>query len=217
MNNMDIAKIGKIASIVIIAIVAILGLFLPLDIIVQPAEMGAQSIAVTKFRAVDVDDNLSVGGALTVDGAITGAGAVTSAVLTATDDLSVGDDAGITGDLTTLNLRVTGQANIADLMTIVPKTAVAVGSGATITPTGTFQPITSTEVVTCDTTTCVADGANKGDLLILQNANVSDTITIDGTGGNVECKADVVLGAQDTLWLIWNGANWICLATHDNS
>ena len=211
MNNMDIAKIGKIASIVIIAIVAILGLFLPLDIIVQPAEMGAQSIAVTKFRAVAVEDNLTVGGA------VTGAGAVTSADLTATDDLSVGDDAGITGDLTTLNLRVTGQANIADLMTIVPKTAIAVGSGATITPTGTFQPITSTEVVTCDTTTCVADGANKGDLLILQNANASDTITIDGAGGNVECKTDVVLGAQDTLWLIWNGANWICLATHDNS
>lgn len=86
-----------------------------------------------------------------------------------------------------------------------------------ITPTGTFQPLDSSGAVACDTSNCIEDGATVGDLLILQNINAADAITIDGTGGNVECKADVVLGAQDTLWLMWNGADWICLATHDNS
>jgi hypothetical protein len=86
-----------------------------------------------------------------------------------------------------------------------------------ITPTGTFMSLSSTTAAACSTSNCIEDGTTVGDLLILQNTNASDAITIDGTGGNVECKADVILGAQDTLWLMWNGDDWICLATYDNS
>lgn len=97
-------------------------------------------------------------------------------------------------------------------------TTVAVGAGATITPLGTNQPITSTAGVTTSTSTAIANGATAGDIVILRNANASDTITVDGTGGNVECKTDKVLGAQDTLMLMWNGSDWVCIGGHsDNS
>jgi len=94
---------------------------------------------------------------------------------------------------------------------------VVVTAGSTITPTGTYQVITSTAAVTTSTTTAIANGGETGDLLILRNANASNAITIDGTGGNVECKSDVALGAGDTLLLIWNGSDWNCLSSYDNS
>ena len=97
------------------------------------------------------------------------------------------------------------------------QSAVVVTAGSTITPTGTYQVITSTAAVTTSTTTAIANGGETGDLLILRNANASNAITIDGTGGNVECKSDVALGAGDTLLLIWNGSDWNCLSSYDNS
>ena len=110
-----------------------------------------------------------------------------------------------------------GVATFSEFFGFAEQTAEVVGAGATIVPTGTYQPITSAAGVTCNTTTCITAGTFMGQLLILVNENASDTITIDGTGGNVECKSDVVLGAQDSLTLLWNGADWICLSGYDNS
>ena len=110
-----------------------------------------------------------------------------------------------------------GVATFSEFFGFVEQTPEVVGSGATIVPTGTYQPLTSAASVTCDTTTCITAGTFTGQLLILVNENAADTITIDGTGGNVECKSDVVLGAQDTLTLLWNGADWSCLSGYDNS
>jgi len=149
--------------------------------------------------------------------------------ITATDDLTVTDDAAVGGDLT-----VTGAVNPADLTTtddivvgddltvaglvsIGAQTAISVTAGAVITPTGSLQPLTSAAAVTCSTTRCIENGATTGDILILKNDNAADAITIDGTGGNVECKADVVLGAGDTIILIWGGSDWYCLSVYDNS
>ena len=67
------------------------------------------------------------------------------------------------------------------------------------------------------TSTAIANGTTAGDLLILRNANASDTITIDGTGANVECKTDRALWRADTVTLIWNGSDWVRLSTSDNS
>lgn len=119
---------------------------------------------------------------------------------------------GVTG-LSTL----TGGATVAGWTTLTAQTTIVVTDTMTIAPTGTYQALSSTGAVACNTTTCIANGTVNGQLLILRNANASDTITIDGTGANVECKADKVLGAQDTLTLLWNGADWVCLASSDNS
>lgn len=124
---------------------------------------------------------------------------------------TLGSTLGVTG-LSTF----TGGATVAAFGAFAPAATVAVGAGATITPLGSNQPITSTASITTSTSEAIADGTVAGQLLILRNANASDTITVDGTGGNVECKSDVVLGAQDTMMLLWNGADWVCLSTRDN-
>lgn len=208
----DNKKIGQIISIIIIAIVALLGLFFPLNVGVSPVQdLGSRSIAITQFRAIAVDDNATVGGALTTGGAIVSSGNVTGVDVTASDDVIATDD--ISG----VDIVLTGNETLADWLIVQPQTTISVTSGGVITPTGTIQPLSSGGAVTCDTTTCIAAGSATGQLLILQNVNASDTITIDGTGGTVECKADVVLGAQDTLTLMWNGADWICQSGYDNS
>jgi hypothetical protein len=54
-------------------------------------------------------------------------------------------------------------------------------------------------------------------LLIIRNGNAADAITIDGTGGTVECKANVALGAGDIVTLIFDGTDWRCQSVYDNS
>ena len=133
-------------------------------------------------------------------------------------------NAGITVDSTAFSVTDTTGAvatassvSVGTWLKLAQAATVAVGAGATIIPLGTMQPITSTTGVTTTTSTAIGNGTTAGDLLILRNANASDTITVDGTGANVECKTDKVLGAQDTLTLIWNGADWVCLSLSDNS
>ena len=137
--------------------------------------------------------------------------------LAVTDDLTVTADTAITG-LATVGetLDVTGDFTIADGMNVTAVTAISLTAGAIITPTGMYQPLTSAAAVTCDTTTCIAAGT-AGDLLLLENRNAADAITIDGTGGTVECKANVALGAGDTLLLIFDGTDWQCISGYDNS
>lgn len=153
-----------------------------------------------KFSVTDAG-NATVAGTFTSTGNATMAGTLTS---------------NGAGDFDT-TLNVDGTATMGEWLNIGAQTAISVTAGAVITPTGTYQPLTSAAAVTCDTTTCIFTGTTAGDLLLLENQNASDTITIDGTGGTVECKADVVLGAGDTLLLFWDGADWQCISNYDNS
>jgi hypothetical protein len=95
-----------------------------------------------------------------------------------------------------------------------PQTLVA---GSIISSTETYALVTSAAAITTSTATAIQAGTITGQLILLRNGNAADAITVDGTGGTVECKADVALGASDTLLLIWNGADWNCLSSYDNS
>jgi len=93
--------------------------------------------------------------------------------------------------------------------------AVVVGAGLSITPTGTYQVITSTAWVTTSTVTPIISATLDGTMLVLRNGNAANNITIDGTGGNVECTSDVVLATGSHLMLIWNGSDWRCFYDND--
>lgn len=115
----------------------------------------------------------------------------------------------VTGGLTTLS----GGLNI------TPQTAV-VTTAFVITPVSSIISLSSIGAATSSTATgIITTTATNGDIIILSNNNAADALTIDGTGGTVECKANVVLGAADTLTLWYNGADlvWNCLAGYDNS
>lgn len=144
---------------------------------------------------------------------------------------AAGTDFGSDGSLTTaLTLTVSsGGANItgsidgsADVdvgtwLNLSLQSTIAITEGDTITPTGTYQVITSSIACTTSTSTAIANGGETGDVLILRNGNAANAIVVDGTGANVECKANVSLGASDALMLIWNGSDWNCVSNYDNS
>lgn len=191
-----------IAALLIVAILA--GCVPPAPVQSVPQQdlpIAGLGVNTSVFKDVVIEQDLDVNNALSVDGATTLVGATT-----------------ITGALTqTGAIDANGGIAIDDWVGLTAQTAISVTAGAIITPTGTYQPIESAGAVTTSTTTPIAAGTTVGDILILHNLNASDAITIDGTGGNVECKADVALGAGDTLTLLWTGSDWNCLSSYDNS
>lgn len=177
------------ALIVVAILVGFFGVRYPLPD--APGDIEHLAVGPTRFRSIQVDHDANVDGAIT--GAVTG---------------------DLTGDLTG---DVTGDLTNSTFLNLTAQTAISVTAAGTITPTGTYQPLTSGSAVTTSTSAAVSDGSVTGALLLLENQNAADVIIVDGTGGNVECKADVALGAGDTLLLIWNGTDWYCLSGYDNS
>lgn len=102
---------------------------------------------------------------------------------------------------------------------VLSQQSETVTAGFSLTPTSPYVVLSSSAVVTSSTATgIVTTTATAGQVVILRNGNASNAIVIDGTGGTVECKANVSLGAGDTLTLIYNGAgDWNCVSSYDNS
>jgi len=175
---------------------------------------------VTTTGDVVVGDDLTVTDRATVTGALEASS--TFAVVGASE---LGGAVEVLG-ATTLSsgLDVTGAATVSGVSAIgtfqrfTAATAISVTAGSTITPTGTYQPIKSSEVapVTTSTSTAISNGSTVGYMLILVNTNVTQTITIDD-GGNTHLSGDAVLGNDDTLWLIWDGADWVEIAQANNT
>jgi len=93
------------------------------------------------------------------------------------------------------------------------------GQSISSTTVGLISLTSSAEVTTSATVGIITTTATSGDVLILANNNAADVINVDGTGGSIECKANVALGASDTLTLWYNGTDsvWNCIASYDNS
>lgn len=120
-------------------------------------------------------------------------------------DITVGDDLVVTDDAT-----IGGNV-------ILTSATQAITAGTSIVPSAAYLVLTSTgEYTTSATAAITTTGILTGQLLIIRNGNASDVIHIDGTGGTVECKANLDLGASDTEMFIFNGSDWNCVP-HDNS
>ena len=165
-------------------------------------EVGARY---TPFGSVRVQHYLNVVGAADFDDTLNVDGAATLASVSSTGT-------GAFGDVTASAL-----VDVGTFINLSEQTAISVTADSTITATGTYQPLTSGAAVTTSTSCAVYTGTLVGDVVIFVNENASDVITIDGTGGNVECKTDQALGAGDSLMIVWDGADWQCLSDHDNS
>ena len=142
-------------------------------------------------------------------------------------DLTIADNAVITGtldvqggDITmqndeTLSNSTNGVVQIGGFLALTEGTVQVMTYGCTLTAVGSFQPITSTAVIT---NVIIADGALAGQIVVISNENAGDDITILEAGSNLQAGGDVTLtgGAKDLLTLLWDGAEWIRLAFFDN-
>lgn len=119
-----------------------------------------------------------------------------------------------------------GQSNVTTFNTVqldgllrLSPQALAVTGTFIITPTRSNIILSSTVAATSSTSTpVITTSARAGDVLIIRNANASNALVMDGTGGTVECGANVSLGAQDSLALLYDASSrvWRCWAVRDN-
>jgi hypothetical protein len=103
-----------------------------------------------------------------------------------------------------------GDTNLADQLNLGNQTALAVTMNGTITPVGSYQPLTSAGTVN----TASITAGDEGDLLYLVNeANTSIVLTDTGT---LKLGGTRTLGQFDSLTLVSDGTNWIELAFVNN-
>ena len=213
---MEKKQISGLVSIIISAVIAIAALWGYNIVVVQPmAEQVAQNTA-------DLYGTEAQGGDRAV-GDTNVTNLVAAGDVTAGGNLTVGGFAAVVEALTANEVSavyVTGSNGVvaSKFLTLAGRAPLVLTNGDTISgQLGTYVLLSSSGAVSTSTSVAISNGGTVGNVLLLQNANAADTITVDGVGGNVECKTDKVLGAGDTLMLIWNGADWNCLSLSDNS
>lgn len=194
-------KIGKMVVALAIVLLAAAGLFLPLE---APEERLREKIA------IDARDNVFLWN---------GADLYMYSDDHSTQKLHFD---GATGTITLANSETIGNTtdtviDVSAFFAFSEASVVVVTAGATITPVGSYQPITSTAAVTTGTSTAIANGVKNGQLLVLVNENASDAIVIDdGANTNLGGNKTLTGGEGDAIWLFWDGSDWLCIGYNDN-
>lgn len=151
--------------------------------------------AATRFSRLIVNQTFTSIGTSTLTGAVTTGG-----------DVTVGDDATVTDDL-----AVTDDVTTGGSLLLSAQSVITVTNGATLSPTGSYQPIASAAAVGFGAITVAAAGTE----LVLVNT-VNQTITITDTG-TLKLAGNIALGQYDALRLISDGTNWIQVAPVGNN
>ena len=122
------------------------------------------------------------------------------------------------GDLTVEGTGTSGFAgsvSIGAVLTLAQESRTSLAAGATLAADASHQLVAGgSGPVTLSGTTAIANGAAAGQLLLLVGSSDANGVTISH-GANVLLSggaANRTLGLNDTLLLLWNGADWIELS-----
>lgn len=154
----------------------------------------------TRVATIDNSGNAAISGTLQVEGDI----------FDNAGDVVVDDAARVSGTLTQNASSITTTLTIGTWEAFTGQTELTIAMNDTITPTGTYQPLTAGGAVSAGG---IAAGT-AGQLLILTNISANN-ITITDTG-TVMLNANRVLGQYDTIMLLSDGTNWLELSYNDN-
>lgn len=120
------------------------------------------------------------------------------------DDLAIGGDLTVTGDVAT-NTDLTVDDTFA-----IDDTAYALTGTQTLTPTASYYLLNATS-----TLTLTLGATAVGDVLILHNVGVSNTIVTDT--GATQGGGAVTIGPDDIGLFIYGNSKWVEIASPDNS
>jgi hypothetical protein len=118
---------------------------------------------------------------------------------------------GPTGNATGFDNVTMANGTLSHWLTLSANTTIAVTDGATITPAGSYQPLSSAGTVTA---TIATTGMAAGDQLVLVNTT-NTTINVLDTG-TAKLSAAAALGQFDALRLVFDGANWVEVSRSNN-
>lgn len=112
----------------------------------------------------------------------------------------------------TLDVQAGVDTAFGGLVELTPSDSIAVTDGGYVTPTSSFQPLTSSGNV--GTSGAYIAVLPAGTVLVLANLG-SNTITFTETGTLVSA-GNIALGANDSATLISNGTNWYQIGASNN-
>jgi len=154
-----------------------------------------QAVGPTRFRAIYVDHDATVGG--TIIGDVTGD--VTGNV---TGDVTGNVTGNLTGDMT-------GDLTNSIFLVVTAQTAISLTDGGILTPTGTYQQIESAAEVTPTLAITNAAGLRYTTGTLLTIINTADTTINFADSGNVKSSGATALGQYDSWELKFDGTYWI--------
>jgi hypothetical protein len=176
-----------------------------------PGQVASQGVShfSSVYASGDVQavDDLIAGDDATVADDIT-CDAITAADVAASDDLTVADDATVGG-----GLAISGAGTVGSFFNVSAATAISCTDGGVITMTGTYQPLQSAGTVT-PTLSTTATGVTTGTWLCL--INTADTTINLADSGTAKLGGARALGQYDSLWLVFDGTNWVEISTTNN-
>ncbi len=102
------------------------------------------------------------------------------------------------------NLQTTGFGRYAAV------SSIAVTQNSTITPTGTYQPLTAAGAVSTGSLVC----GTAGNLIVLTNTSANNIVISDT--GTIMLSGDLTIGQYDTLTLLSDGTNCLEITFTNN-
>lgn len=129
-------------------------------------------------------------------------------------DVTVAGNAAVTGAITGASITTTGIDTAGTFRIDVAATPVAVTPGGTVTPLGSYQPITAAASGTGTSTIAGCASGTAGERVTFVNTS-ANTITFTDTG-TLKLSGNAALGQYDDLILICDGTNWIQTGKTDN-
>jgi hypothetical protein len=97
----------------------------------------------------------------------------------------------------------------------VAQSTLSPTNNATLAPTTGYVLLTpSSSSMTLDVATAISSGSMIGQYLILQGNNANTTTVPDNA--NTRLTGPIVLTTNDTLQLIWSGADWVQVGNANN-
>lgn len=112
------------------------------------------------------------------------------------------------------NLSVSGSDTVGTFRIDTPAIAITVTPGGTVTPLGSYQPLTAAATGTGTSAIAGCATATAGERVTFVNTS-ANTITFTDTG-TLKLSGNAVLGQTDTLVLLCDGTNWNQLGKSDN-
>lgn len=100
--------------------------------------------------------------------------------------------------------------DVEDLLRLSPQSALTVTAGGTVSPQGSYQPLTAAGAVGTSSITA----GSAGDVVVFVNTS-SNTITFTDTG-TLKLSGNAALAQYDTLTLLADGTNWVEIGQTDN-
>jgi hypothetical protein len=98
----------------------------------------------------------------------------------------------------------------------VASSTTNIASGATLNPVTRYVRLASTGgAITLNAGTAISSGSGAGVIMILEGTSDANSVTIPDNA-NTRLGGSRILGANDTLTLLWNGADWIELSFANN-